>query len=282
MTKISALLAAGRTFSVEFMGPRSEEALRDLEKTMGELSPLDISFCSVTYGAGGSSREGTHEGVLHIHRSGHVAMPHLTCVGHTRDEVVGILEQYRDEGLSNVLALAGDPPRDGSPVKGDFRFAVELIELARSIGDYAVGVSAFPEVHPKSPDRATDRKRLAEKLAQADFGITQFFWKAEHYFRMRDELDALRCTTPVIPSVFPIINTATARRFSAMNGSVIPDELEARLDAVEGDAEATRALGVEVATAMSAELLAGDIPGLHVYTMNRSESVLEIWRNLGL
>ena len=282
MAKIHDLLAAGRTYSFEFMPPRTDEMLRQLEKSLRELEPLRPSFCSVTYGAGGSTRDRTLEAVLHIHHdTGMLAMPHLTCVGQTRAEIDALVRRYHAEGLENVLALAGDPPNDGGAA-GDFHYAVELIELVREVGDFSVGVAAFPEVHPQSPDRATDRRWLADKLRAADFGITQFFWSADHYFRMVDELAALGVDTPVIPSVFPVINVATAKRFSSVNGAEFPAWLTERLDPVEDDAEEVRRIGVEVATTLAQELLAQDVPGLHVYTMNRSASVREIYANLGL
>ena len=282
MAKIHDLLAAGRTYSFEFMPPRTDEMLRQLEKSLRELEPLRPSFCSVTYGAGGSTRDRTLEAVLHIHHdTGMLAMPHLTCVGQTRAEIDALVRRYHAEGLENVLALAGDPPNDGGAA-GDFHYAVELIELVRDVGDFSVGVAAFPEVHPQSPDRATDRRWLADKLRAADFGITQFFWSADHYFRMVDELAALGVDTPVIPSVFPVINVATAKRFSSVNGAEFPAWLAERLDPIEDDAEEVRRIGVEVATTLAQELLAQDVPGLHVYTMNRSASVREIYANLGL
>lgn len=282
MTRIADQLAAGRTYSFEFMPPRNDEMVRALQKTLLELEPLAPSFCSVTYGAGGSTRDNTLGAVLYIHHdTSMVAMPHLTCVGQTRDEIEALLTQYRDEGLENVLALAGDPPLDGDAT-GDFTYAVELIELARSIGDFSICVAAFPEVHPKSPDRETDRRFLAEKLRLADFAITQFFWEADHYFRMRDELAALGVETPVIPSIFPVINVATAKRFTAVNGAEFPQWLADRLDPVADDEEEVRKIGVEVASRLGQELLDEDPPGLHIYTLNRSSSAGEIWTNLGL
>ena len=282
MTKISDLLASGPTFSFEFMPPRTDEMLRNLEKTLRELEPLGPSFCSVTYGAGGSTRDNTLEAVLYIHhQTSMTAMPHLTCVGQTKQQIEGLLVRYRDEGLENVLALAGDPPAEG-PVTGDFTYSCELIELARSVSDFSVCVAAFPEVHPRSPSRESDRRYLAEKLALADFGITQFFWTADHYFRMVDELDALGVTTPVIPSVFPVINVATAKRFTAVNGCEFPDWLSEHLDPVADDDDEVRKIGIDVATELGQKLLDHGVPGLHIYTLNRSASAKEIWRNLGL
>src|SRR5438477_13068626 len=261
MAKIADLLAAGPTYSFEFPPPRDEQAVRNQQKVLLELEPLGPSFCSVTYGAGGSTRDNTLEAVLYIHHhTSMVAMPHLTCVGQSRAEIEGLLTRYRDEGLENVLALAGDPPLDG-PVTGDFTYSCELIELARSVADFSVCVAAFPEVHPRSPDRETDRRYLAEKLRLADFGITQFFWTADHYFRLVDELEALGVDTPVIPSVFPVINVATAKRFTSVNGAEFPQWLADRLDPVAEDEEEVRRIGVDVATNLAQELLEQDPPG---------------------
>ncbi|MBV8983623.1 MAG: methylenetetrahydrofolate reductase [Acidimicrobiia bacterium] len=282
MAKIADLLAAGRTYSFEFPPPRTEEAVRNQQKVLLELEPLGPSFCSVTYGAGGSTRDNTLESVLYIHHdTSMVAMPHLTCVGQTRDEIEGLLVRYRDEGLDNVLALAGDPPLEG-PDEGDFTYAAELIELARETCDFSIGVAAFPEVHPKSPSRESDRRYLAEKLRLADFAITQFFWTADHYFRMVDELEALGVDTPVIPSLFPIINAATAERFTLLNGATWPQWLADRLEPVADNPQEVRKIGIEVATKLGEELLANDPPGLHIYTMNTSAAPKEVWRNLGL
>jgi methylenetetrahydrofolate reductase (NADPH) len=282
MPRIADLLARGQTFSFEFMPPRTPEMLRDLEKCLQELEALEPSFCSVTYGAGGSTRSNTLEAVLYIHNATPmVAMPHLTCTGQTRDDIEALLVRYHEEGLENVLALAGDPPLADEPA-GDFTYAVELIDLAKSIGDFSIVVAAFPEVHPRSPDRETDRRFLAAKLRVADAAITQFFWTAEHYFRMVDEMAALGVDTPIIPSVFPVINVATAKRFTAVNGAEFPARLAERLDSVADDPAEVRKIGVDVATELAQELLAQDPPGLHIYTMNRSQSVREIYTNLGL
>lgn len=283
MAKIGDLLAVGPTYSFEFPPPRTEALLREFEKTVRELEPVAPSFCSVTYGAGGSSRENTLDAVLHLrHDTSMVAMPHLTCVAQRRDDITALVERYRDEGIENLLALAGDPPLDNPDAPSDFTYATELIELARGIADFSICVAAFPEVHPRSPDRASDRRRLAEKLAVADFAITQFFWDADDYFRMRDELDALGATTPVIPSLFPIINVATAKRFTSLNGAAFPDWLSDRLEPIADDAAAVAAVGIEVATTIGQQLLDADVPGLHIYTLNRSASALAVWNNLGL
>ena len=282
MTKISELLAAGPTYSVEFMPPRSDEMLRQLEKTLRELEPVAPSFGSVTYGAGGSTRDRTFEAVLHVHHDTAIpAMPHLTCVGQTRAEIDGLVRSYANEGIENLLALAGDPPKDGA-VAGDFKFAVELIALARDVADFSIGVAAFPEVHPNSPDRDEDRRRLAEKLKLADFAITQFFWSAEHYFRLVDDMAALHCDTPIIPSVFLMLNGAAAERYTRVNGAEWPPWLAARVEHAGGDAAELQRIGVDVGTSIGQQLLDAGVPGLHLYTLNRSASTLEVWHNLGL
>ncbi|MBW3536744.1 MAG: methylenetetrahydrofolate reductase [Actinobacteria bacterium] len=278
MARIGELISQGPTLSYEFFPPKDEQAQRDLEKTLQRLAPTEPAFVSVTYGAGGSTRDLTHDVVRHIHRdTGLVAMPHLTCVGHTHAEVVDLLRQYKEEGIQNVLALGGDPPQDATAVS-EFTYASELIELAREIGGFSVGVAAFPEVHPKSPDRESDRRHLAAKLDMADFGITQFFFETEPYFRMRDELDALGVTTPVLPGVMPLVNVAGARRMAAMNGAAFPDWLSERLDPVADDPRAVAEIGAEVAATLSEELLRGGAPGLHLYALNRSKPALRVVR----
>jgi methylenetetrahydrofolate reductase (NADPH) len=285
MARISDLLAQGPTLSFEFGPPRTPEAERILEKTLVELEPLAPSFVSVTYGAGGSTRDKTREIVEHIARDTSMTpMPHLTCVAHRRDDVVAILAGYRDEGLDNVLALAGDPPLDApaGDLPSDFRYAVELVELARDVGGFCVGVAAHPEGHPRSPDLAADRRNLAAKLRLADFGITQFFFRADDYWRMVDDLAALGVTTPVIPGVIPVTNVSQVARFAALAGAAFPADLAARLEAVADRPDEVRRIGVEVATNLTAELLEGGVPGIHFYTLNFSKATKEIFANLGL
>jgi methylenetetrahydrofolate reductase (NADPH) len=283
MTKIADVLAAGPSYSFEFGPPRTDDQEERLAKTLLELEPLGPSFVSVTYGAGGSTRGTTARIVEHINaETSMTVMPHLTCVAHTRSQLIEIIEGYRATGIENLLALGGDPPEDGVEYPSDFAYANELIELARDLGDFSVGVAAFPENHPRSPDTASDRRFLAEKLRLADFGITQFFFTADHYFRMVDELAALGVDTPVLPGVFAFVNVEQARRFAGINGARIPDDLQRKLDLVDGKPAEVRELAVEVGTALCEELLAGGAPGLHIYTLNFSRATKEIWANLGL
>jgi len=283
MTRISDLLAKGPTWSFEFFPPKTPEGMTSFDQAVTDLSALEPAYVSITYGAGGSARDTTYDLVVRVNEEqAFPAMPHLTCVGHTRAELVDLLESYRAHGVDNVLALAGDPPKDGSEAGGDFVYATELVALAREVGDFSVGVAAFPEIHPRSPDRATDRRFLATKLNAADFGMTQFFWNADHYRVMVEELEALGCTTPVLPGVMPFVSVAGARRMSAMNNTEIPTWLQERMDQVDGDPEATRRLGVEVATEQIQQLLEIGVPGIHLYAMNRAQSIQEIYDNLGL
>lgn len=283
MTRIADLLAKGPTWSFEFFPPKTPDGMAAFDQAVTELSALEPAYVSITYGAGGSARDTTYDLVVRVsEEQAFPAMPHLTCVGHTRSELVDLLEAYRSKGVDNVLALAGDPPKDGSDAGGDFVYATELVALAREVGDFSVGVAAFPEIHPRSPDRATDRRFLAEKLNTADFGMTQFFWEADHYRTMIEELGELGCTTPVLPGVMPFVSVGGARRMSAMNNTEIPTWLQERMDEVDGDAEATRQLGVEVATKLIEQLLDIGVPGIHLYAMNRAQSIQEIYDNLGL
>lgn len=284
MTRIPDLLAQGRTWSFEFFPPKTPEGVVAVDEAIATLAGLKPSYASVTYGALGSTRDTTRDLVIRSNQDQPFPfMPHLTCVGHSRAELVELLESYRAAGVRNVLALAGDPPADGSDPGGDFTYATELIELIRSVGDFGVGVAAFPELHPRSEgDREADRRHLAAKLADADFGVTQFFFDAAHHRHMIEDLADLGCDTPVIPGVMPFVSVAGTRRMAKMNGSVIPDGLQARLDEVDGDPEATRQLGVSVAADLVEELLDFGVPGVHLYALNRAESIQDIYEKLDL
>lgn len=284
MAKIRDLLAAGPTFSFEFFPPKTDEAARELEKTIGELKPLNPSFVSVTYGAGGSTRDRTRDIVIHIQRdTGITAMAHLTCIAHTREQLVSLLEEYREAGIQNILALAGDPPVDLEDYPTDLTYAIELVHLVKEVDDFSIGVAAHPELHPRSNgDRDFDRRNLAAKLREADFGITQFFFKSEPYFRMIDELDALGVTAPVIPGVIPVTNAKQVKRFAELAGAEFPPDLAERFAAVADDPAEVRKIGVEIATGLCQELLEQGVPGIHFYTLNRSTATREIYANLGL
>jgi len=284
MAKIGDLLAAGRTFSFEFGPPRTEEAERRLEKTLLELEPLQPDFVSVTYGAGGSTRDKTREIVEHIHRdTSMLPMPHLTCVAHTRDQIAEIVSGYRDAGLVNLLALGGDPPVEDPAPPSDFDYAIELIGLVKELGDFSVGVAAFPELHPRSgTDRESDRRHLAAKLQLADFGITQFFFRCEDYFRLVEELTALGVDKPVLPGIIPVTNLGQVERFAKLAGADFPRDFAEKLEAVAHDPNEVRRIGVEKAIELTQTLLDGGAPGVHFYTLNFSKATREIYAALGL
>lgn len=266
--RIEERLAAGFTLSAEFFPPKTPEGFETLEEALQQMAPVRPDFVSVTYGAGGSTRDSTRDLVVSINqRFDFPAMPHLTCMGHQRQELVDLLDDYAQSGIANVLALAGDPPSDGSPLRGDFQFASELVELIAARHDMSIAVAAFPEGHPRSTSLAEDRRRVAEKLDVADFGITQFFFDADDYFKMCDDLASLGCSKPVLPGVMPMNNPATVRRFAEMNGVMFPEELAAK---IEGAALEDRVHIIEQHfIEMCQALIAGGAPGLHVYCMNR-------------
>lgn len=282
MTRIGDRLAAGRTLSVEFFPPKTPAGREQLDRTVAALEPLELSFVSMTYGAGGSTRELTRDLVVELNGSHPFSvMPHLTCMGHARADIEELVDDYAASGIDNLLALAGDPPVDGSEPTGDFAYASELVELIVDRADFSIGVAAFPESHPRSPDIATDRRRLAEKLAAVDFGITQFFYDADVYLRMVDDLGALGCDTPVLPGIMPMLNTTTIRRFAKMNAAAFPEELASRIDAAGGDDEVLK-IAVDAAVQLCERLMEAGVPGLHVYSMNRPEATLAIVEALGL
>lgn len=285
MTRISELLAAGPTTSFEFFPPKTDEAAEALQATIAELAPLDPSFVSVTYGAGGSTRERTRDVVINIERSiGITAMAHLTCVGHTREQLTQLLAEYEAAGVANILALAGDAPPDDpdADARGDLHHAIELVELIREAGAFDIGVAAHPEGHPRSPDLYSDRRHLADKLNAADFAITQFFFEPEPYFRLVEGLSAFGCDKPVIPGIMPVTNVGQVERFAQLAGAAFPPRLANRFEAIADDADAVRSLGVELATELCARLLEDGVSWLHFYTLNRSTATREIAANLGI
>ena len=281
--KITEILAAGPSYSFEFFPPKTPEAAENLAAALAELEPLRPSFASVTYGAGGGTREMTHEIVTRLHRESSItAMAHLTCVCHTRAELVGIVGRYRDAGIENILALGGDPPKNQDLPPGELDHALDLVRLVRAEGDFAIGVAAFPEPHPKSPSLAEDRTRTAEKLAEADFAITQFFFDARHYFDLVSTLHDLGVDKPVIPGIMPATAISSIKRMTELQGSEFPTWLAEKLYAVQDDPDAVFRVGVEEATKLSRELLDGGAPGLHFITLNRSRATQMIYADLGL
>jgi methylenetetrahydrofolate reductase (NADPH) len=283
MARVGDLLATGRTFSFEFSPPKSASGSMSLGRTIAELEPLRPSFVSVTYGAGGSTREHTRDTVLWAQKETSIpSMAHLTCVGHTRAEIADVIGTYVDAGIENVLALAGDAPKDPADARpSDYVYALDLIEHLKEIADLSIGVAAHPEGHPRSPDLATDRRHLAEKMRAADFATTQFFFDIDHYLSLVNDLADLGVTKPVVPGIMPVTNIAQVERMAELSGAAFPAWLRERLESGTSP-EDVRRIGVEAATELSAKLLEAGAPGLHFYTMNKSTATLEIYAQLGL
>ena len=210
------------------------------------------------------------------------AMAHLTCAAHTRAELDEIVTRYHDANVENILALGGDPPKELDLPPGDLAHATELVALITEIGDFSVGVAVHPEGHPASTHPTEDRRRQAEKLAVADFGLSQFFFDADVWFEFLGDLDALGVTTPVIPGIMPVLNVKSVKRMSEMAGAAFPAALERKLRAYEDDEDAMRAVGIEAATQLCLDLRAGGVHSFHFYTLNRSTATREIYANLGL
>ena len=281
MTTIPDLIARGRTLSFEFSAPRDAEGDARLARTLERLAAIRPSFMSVTYGAGGSTRGPTAEVVERIQALGVNAMPHLTCVAHTREEIAALVERYRADGVENLLALHGDIPADGPDhATNAFPRAIDLVAFVRERASFAIGVAAHPEGHPRAESRAADLEHHAEKLRAADFAITQFFFDAAHYERFVEEMTKRGVTTPVIPGIMPPTNAEGIARMSAANGTEFPSALGARLEAAGDDFAARRAVATEETTRLGEALLAAGAPGLHLYTLNFSEPALSIVRNL--
>lgn len=280
--------SGGRSYSFEFFPPKTDTGEQVLWETIRALEPLRPSFVSVTYGAGGSTRDRT------VRLTGRIAaetdllpVAHLTCVGASQDELIEIVGDYIDAGVHHVLALRGDPPEGvGSPWishPGGLEHADELVALVKSQGDFTVGVAAFPEGHPETPDLSMDAAVLrAKQDAGADFAVTQFFFNSQDYFSLVARARSAGVTIPIIPGIMPVTNVGQMERFAALSGAAFPTDLAERFHAVADDPQQVIDLGVAVATDMCEELLAGGAPGLHFYTLNRSTATIRVFTALGL
>jgi methylenetetrahydrofolate reductase (NADPH) len=282
---IDLLKQSTPVFSFEFFPPKTEEGEKKLFETIEELSKLHPSFVSVTYGAGGSTRDKTVGWVSRIKNElGIEAMAHLTCVGSSRDELNGILLDLDRQGIENVLALRGDPPKgqkDFKPHPEGFRYANELAEFIQSHYDFCLGGAAFPEIRPDSPSVESDLFYLKKKSESGlDFLITQLFFDNRFYFDFISRAKEAGIRIPIIPGIMPITDVAQVERFTSMCGATIPQDLHAALRKVEADPEAVIHLGVQHATEQCVGLLENGAPGVHFYTLNKSPATREIFKRL--
>ena len=274
-----------RIFSMEFFPPRNAEAEVSLNQVLTRLAPLRPRFCSVTFGAAGSTREKTFETVCALQNGYDLeAAPHLSCIASTRDSIRETLQAYKANGIHHIVALRGDIP-SGMLSTGEFRYANELVAFIREeTGQhFHIEVAAYPEMHPQAANLNVDLQNFKRKVdAGADSAITQYFFNPEAYFRFIDDCEKLGIDIPIVPGIMPITNYAQISRFSDMCGADIPRWMRKRLETFGDDRAAIRAFGLEVISALCARLLEQGAPGLHFYTLNQAEAVLGIWHNLGL
>ncbi len=275
------------TLSVEFFPPKTDKGEENLFSEIEIIKRLNPAFCSVTYGAGGSTREKTVDLVDRIHREcGLEVMCHLTVVGQSKDEARSILRKLKEKGIENMIALGGDPPQgmlDWKPHSDGFHHAVELVREAVVLGGFSIAVAGFPEVHPRAESRASDLKYLKEKVdAGAAAIITQLFFDNEHYYRYVEDVRKLGVQLPIVPGVLPILSASQIRRFTSLCCAKIPAQLERDLIKVENDDEGAVQLGIDYATRQCEGLIKFGVPGLHFYSLNKSYSLQAICKNLNL
>jgi methylenetetrahydrofolate reductase (NADPH) len=280
--------SGGRSFSFEFFPPKDEAGTVALWRTLRELERLQPTFVSVTYGAGGSTRHRTVEITKRIARdTTMVPMAHLTCVGHSMEELRSVVGAYAAAGIRTVLVLRGDPPGGpGTPwtaTEGGLTYASELVALVRSLGAFSVGVAAFPEGHREAAGLDDDVRVLrAKQDAGAEFAITEMFFRESDYFGLLERARDAGVTMPILPGIMPVTSLRQVTRMAELSGRDVPAEVVARVARHEGDPDAVRAAGIEVASELCDALLAGGAPGLHFYTLNRSKATREIYANLRL
>jgi len=273
-----------RTFSLEFFPPRTPEGEEKLRAARRQLAQLKPAFCSVTFGAGGSTREGTLATVLEIRAEGIEAAPHISCIGSTRESLRSVLAQYREHGIRHLVALRGDLP-SGTADAGEFRYASELVAfIRREAGDwFTIDVAAYPEVHPQARSSEDDLANFKRKVdAGADAAITQYFFNPDAYWHFVDAAAAVGVDVPIVPGIMPIGGFTKLARFSDACGAEIPRWIRRRLEGYGDDSASIREFGLDVVTALCDQLLARGAPGLHFYTLNQASLTTTIWQRLGL
>jgi methylenetetrahydrofolate reductase (NADPH) len=279
-----ARAVTSRLYSLEYFPPRTPEGVEKLRAAHRQLSQLKPAFCSVTFGAGGSTREGTLETVLEIRREGVPAAPHISCVGSTRESLAAVLAQYRANGIRHLVALRGDMP-SGTVDAGELRHANELVAFIREeTGDwFHVDVAAYPEMHPQAASPHDDLAAFKRKVdAGANAAITQYFYNPDAYYRFVDDCDAIGVHVPIVPGIMPIASASKLVRFSDACGAEIPRWIRRRLEGFGDDTASIRAFGLDVVTDLCAKLVSRGAPGLHFYTLNQASLTTTIWQRLGL
>jgi methylenetetrahydrofolate reductase (NADPH) len=276
--------APGRKFSFEFYPPKTPEGTAKLQETVRQLGQLKPDFFSCTFGAGGSTREGTLRTVLQIREAGYAGAPHLSCVASTRQDLRQVIEQYKSHGIRHIVALRGDLP-SGLAAAGELRYASELVGFIREIsGDwFHIEVAAYPEYHPQARKAQQDLLAFKAKIdAGANAAITQYFYNPDAYFHFVEQAQALGIGVPIVPGIMPINNFSQLARFSDACGAEIPRWMRLKLEGYGDDAASIKAFGMDVVTDLCDKLLAGGAPGLHVYTMNMAGPASTLWQRLGL
>ena len=275
-----------QTFSFEFFPPRTEEGVTKLKTVREKLSLLKPKFFSVTFGAGGSTQQGTIDAVVDIQQSGSSAAPHISCIGTSKKTISELLETYKSNGIKHLVALRGDMP-SGSGIlsNGDFNYANELVAFIREHYDdyFFIEVAAYPEFHPQAVNAESDLNNFKCKVeAGADSALTQYFFNPDAYFRFIDDCEKRNIDIPIVPGIMPITNYTQLARFSDMCGAEIPRWIRKRLEGFGDDKASIKAFGEDVITDLCHQLLESGAPGLHFYTLNQANATTAIWKNLGL
>lgn len=271
-------------YSFEFFPPKTPKGEENLRTVRAELAKLKPRFFSVTFGAGGSTRDRTYQTVIDIQNSGSAAAPHISCIASSKKEIEELLLKYREAGINHLVALRGDMP-SGAYERGDFRYANELVDYIRQLTGkhFFIEVAAYPEFHPQAPNAQADIENFLRKVrAGADSAITQYFYNIDSYFYFVERCEKAGVSVPVVPGIMPITNYENLARFSDRCGAEIPRWIRKQLEAYGEDADSIKAFGIEVVTKLCEQLLKAGAPGLHFYTMNQAEPTVTIWKNLRL